>query len=226
MKNIFRLLMIATIIMAMSSAAMSKDFKGVINYKISFPGMDIDPSMAAMMPKMATLTIRGEMSKFVISMGQIGTQSQILDGDNRTVTTLMDMMGQKFYYVQTEDEIQEEQGSGDNVKVDIKDETKEIAGYECKKAVITVTEEGSEMLFTVYFTDEIGSNSLNFDNPIFKDIKGAMLEFEVDTGGGQRMKMEAVSIDKKSIPDSEFEIPEGFVQKTSKEIRQMFGGGM
>ena len=219
-------MMFAAIIMGMSVAVLSKDFKGVINYKISFPGMEIDPAMAGMMPKMATLTIRGEMSKFVISMGQMGTQTQILNGQERTVTTLMDMMGQKFYYVQTEEEIREEQGKNDNVKVDIKDETKEIAGYTCKKAVITVSEEGSEMMFTVYFTDEIGSSSLNFDNPYFEDINGAMLEFEVDTGGGQRMKMEAISVDKKNVAESEFAIPEGYVEKSSKEIRQMFGGGM
>ena len=216
--------MVAAIVMGFASSAISKDFSGVITYKISYPGMEIDASMAAMMPKMATLSIKENMSKFEISMGQMGKQIQIIDGEAKTVTTVMDMMGQKFYYVESEEDIMEEEGSGD-VKVDIKDETKEIAGYECQKAVVTVTESGEEMMFTVYFTEEIGSSSLNIDNPYFKDIPGAMLEFEIDTGAGN-MKMEALSVDKKKLSSSDFEVPEGYEEKTAEEIQQMFGGGM
>lgn len=224
MKKILSFMMIAAIIMGFASTAISKDFSGVITYKISYPGMEIDASMAAMMPKMATLSIKENMSKFEISMGQMGKQVQIIDGEAKTVTTVMDMMGQKFYYVQTEDEIQAEEGA-ENVTVDIKDETKEIAGYECTKAVVTVMESGEEMMFTIFFSEEIGSSSLNIDNPYFKDIPGAMLEFEIDTGAGT-MKMEALSVDKKKLSDSDFEVPEGFEEKSSAEIKQMFGGGM
>jgi GLPGLI family protein len=224
MKKILSFMMVTAIIMGFASTAISKDFSGVITYKISYPGMEIDASMAAMMPKMATLSIKENMSKFEISMGQMGKQIQIIDGEAKTVTTVMDMMGQKFYYVESEDEIMAEEGSGD-VKVDIKDETKEIAGYECTKAVVTVTESGEEMMFTVFFTEEIGSSSLNIDNPYFKEIPGAMLEFEIDTGAGT-MKMEALSIDKKKLSDADFEVPEGYEKKTSAEIKQMFGGGM
>lgn len=224
MKKILSFMMVAAIIMGFASTAISKDFSGVITYKISYPGMEIDASMAAMMPKMATLSIKEDMSKFEISMGQMGKQVQIIDGEARTVTTVMDMMGQKFYYVQTEDEIDAEEGA-ENVSVDIKDETKEIAGYTCTKAVVTVKEGGEEMMFTIYFTEEIGSSSLNIDNPYFKQIPGAMLEFEIDTGAGT-MKMEALSVEKKKLSDSDFEVPEGFQEKTSAEIKQMFGGGM
>ena len=219
-------MMVTAIIMGISVSAYSKDFKGVVTYKITFPGMDIDPSMAAMMPKMAKLSIKGDMSRFEISMGQMGTQVQLINSLDKTVTTCLDMMGQKLYYTETQDEINAELDDKDNVSVDIKDETKEIAGYECQKAVITVNQEGNEMIFTVYYTEEIGSSSMNFDNPFFKEIPGAMLEFEIDTGGGQMMKMEAVSVEKKNVADSEFEVPEGFEEKTQEEIQQMFGGGM
>ena len=219
-------MMVAAIIMGLTSSALAKEFKGDISYKISYPGMEeVDASMAAMMPKIAKLTIKGNMSKFEINMGQMGSQIQIIDGDAKTITTVMSMMGQKFYYVETEDDISDELGENENVSIDIKDETKEIAGYECKKAVVTVIEGGEEMLFTIYFTEEIGSSSMNIDNPYFKDIPGAMLEFEINTGGGT-MKMEAISIKKRSVSDDEFEVPEGYQEKTQEEIDQMFGGGM
>jgi GLPGLI family protein len=225
MKNLFKIMMAAVIIMGITATAMSKDFKGVISYKISYPGLDIDPGMMAMMPKMATLTIKGDMSKFEINMGQMGSQVQIIDGNAKTVTTLMDMMGQKFYYVESEEEISAQVDDTDDIRIDIKDETKEIAGYKCKKALVTVNDSGDEMIFTIFFTEEIGSSALNIDNPYFKEIPGAMLEFEIDAGQG-RMKMEATSVSKKTVSDSEFSIPEGFQKKTSAEIKQMFGGGM
>ena len=225
MKRFLSFMMVAAIIMGLTSSALAKEFKGDINYKISYPGTEVDASMAAMMPKIAKLTIKGNMSKLEINMGQMGSQIQIFDGDAKTITTVMSMMGQKFYYVETEDDISDELGENENVSVDIKDETKEIAGYECTKAVITVKEGGEEMLFTIYFTEEIGSSSMNIDNPYFKDIPGAMLEFEINTGGGT-MKMEAISINKRSVSDDEFEVPEGYEEKTEEEIDQMFGGGM
>lgn len=226
MKKFLKFMMVAVILMGISATAFSKDFKGIINYKISFPGMEIDPSMAAMMPKMATMMIRGNMSKIEISMGQMGSQIMITNGDEKTVTTCLDMMGQKLYYVETEEDLYKDAGADDEVSIEIKDETKEIAGYECKKAVITVNKNGEDLVLTVYFSEKIGSAALNFENPYFKDIPGVMLEFEIDTGGGQMMRMEAISVDKKNVSESEFDVPEGFVKKTSAEIQQIFGGGM
>ncbi len=216
-------MMIAAIIMGLSSSAIAKEFSGVITYKISYPGSEVDASMAAMMPKMANLTIKEHMSKFEINMGQMGSQIQIIDGDAKTITTVMNMMGQKFYYVEMEEDVDVD--ADEKVSIDIKDETKEIAGYECTKALVTVKQGGEEMLFTIYFTEEIGSSAMNIDNPYFKDIPGAMLEFEINTGGGT-MKMEAISVDKKKVDDSEFEIPEGYEEKTEEEVNQLFGGGM
>ena len=224
MKRFFNFLMVAAIIMGMSGATFAKDFKGVINYKITYPGMEVDASMAAMMPKMAILTIRGDMSKFEISMGQMGSQVVIINGESQIITTCMDMMGQKYYYTESQEDIIND-ADKDKVSIDIKDETKEIAGYECTKAVITVKESGEDMLFTIYFTEEITSSSLNMDNPYFKDIPGAMLEFEVNTGGGT-MKMSATSVNKKNVSESEFDVPEGYVKKSAAEVKQMFGGGM
>ncbi|RLD80684.1 MAG: hypothetical protein DRJ15_06410 [Bacteroidetes bacterium] len=223
MKRILSFMMIAAIIMGLSSSAIGKEFSGVITYKITYPGTEVDASMAAMMPKMAVLTIKEHMSKFEINMGQMGSQVQIFDGDANTATTVMNMMGQKLYYVETIEDVDVE--ADEKVSIDVKDETKEIAGYECTKAVVTVNEGGEEMLFTIYYTEEIGSSSMNMDSPYFKDIPGAMLEFEINTGGGT-MKMEAINVDKKKVADSEFEVPEGYEEKTEEEFNQMFGGGM
>jgi GLPGLI family protein len=225
-KNFLKFMLIAAIIMGMSAVSSAKEFKGVITYKISYPGTDIDPSMAAMMPKMATMTLKGNMSKMEISMGQMGRQITITDASAKTVTNVLDMMGQKIYYVQDEEELKSDQPDPGKINVEITDETKEIAGYQCTKAIVTMKEGDDETIFQIYFTEEIGTPDMNFDNALFEKIPGAMLEFEIETGRDMRMKMEAISVKKSNVSDSEFEVPEGFEKKTSKEIRQMMGGGM
>jgi GLPGLI family protein len=105
--------------------------------------------------------------------------------------------------------------------VEVTSETKEIAGYTCKKAIITIPEEDQELI--VYFTEELGSGAINFDNPQFKDINGVMLEFEIPNQNFT-MKLEAVSVEKKNVPESDFTIPDGYQIKTKEELQQMFGG--
>lgn len=199
----------------------AKEFKGVITYKITIEGSGVTEEMKTMMPKTMVMTIKGNKvrSEMVMSMGKT---ISISDGDTKTATMLMDMMGQKFAIQSTTEEIMKEIADAPESKVEVTSETKEICGYTCKKAIITNEEDGIEL--TVYFTDELGSNALNFDNPQFKDINGAMLEFEMPYGGEFNMHMTAITVEKKNVDDSEFTIPEGYQIKTKEELKGMFGG--
>jgi GLPGLI family protein len=153
-----------------------------------------------------------------MSMGKTVT---ISDGDAKTSITLLDMMGQKIAIQSTPEDIQSEMDKGPKTNVNITGETKDILGYTCKKAVITF--EGEETEIIVYFTEELGTKELNFDNPQFKDINGVMLEFEMPNEQFS-MKFNAVSVEKKNIEDTEFAIPEGYQIKTKEEMQGMFGG--
>jgi len=199
----------------------AKEFKGVITYKITVEGSGVTEEMKNMMPKTMTMSILGNKarSEMVMSMGKT---ISITDGDNKETITLMDMMGQKIAIKSTYDEIKADLDKAPAVKVEITSETKDIAGYTCKKAVITNPWDGTEII--VYFTEELGSNKLNFDNPQFKDINGAMLEFEIPNEQFT-MKFSAVSVEKKNVSEDEFTIPEGYQIKTKEEMQGMFGGG-
>jgi GLPGLI family protein len=209
-----------TIFSLFSFQAFAKEFKGVITYKITVEGSGVTEEMKTMMPKTMIMTIKGNKSRseMIMSMGKTVT---ISDGDNKTATTLMDMMGQKIAIQSTTDDIMKELANGPETKVEVTGETKEILGYMCKKAIITVPEDDMELI--VYFTDELGTKELNFDNPQFKDIDGVMLEFEMPNEMFN-MHFEAVSVEKKNVEDSEFTIPEGYQMKTKEEMQSMFGG--
>jgi GLPGLI family protein len=210
-----------TIFALFSFQTFAKEFKGVITYKITVEGSGVTDEMKNMMPKTMTMTIMGNKarSEMVMTMGKT---ISITDGDSKETITLMDMMGQKIAIKSTADEIKAELAKSPNVKVEVTGETKDILGYTCKKAVVTNPDDDTEII--VYFTDELGSSAINFDNPQFKDINGVMLEFEIPNEQFT-MKFSAVSVEKKSVSEDQFAIPDGYQIKTKEEMQGMFGGG-
>lgn len=111
-----------------------------------------------------------------------------------------------------------------DVDVEVSDEIKEIAGYTCKKAVVRLKDgEAKGMEMTVYFTDELGSGMMNYNNPIYKDVQGVMMEYSIDEND-IKMKFTAISVTKKKIGDEEFEIPDGYNVMNMSDFENMFGG--
>lgn len=219
-KNLTLSWLILTIFTLFAFQTFAKEFKGVITFKITVEGSGVTDEMKTMMPKTMIMTIKGNKarSEMVMSMGKT---ISITDGDAKTAITLMDMMGQKIAIQSNYEEIMKEMADSPEAKVEVTSETKEIAGYLCKKAIVTIAEEDQEII--VYFTEELGSSTLNFDNPQFKDINGVMLEFEMPSAEFS-MHFTAVSVEKKNVEDSEFTIPEGYQIKTKEELKSMFGG--
>jgi len=220
-KNLTLNLLLLTLFTLFSFQTFAKEFKGVITYKITVEGSGVTDEMKNIMPKTMTMTIMGNKarSEMVMSMGKT---ISITDGDTKETITLMDMMGQKIAIKSNYDEIKADLEKSSKVKVEITSETKDILGYVCKKAIVTNLEDDSEIY--VYYTEELGSSALNFDNPQFKDINGVMMEFEIPNEQFT-MKFSAVSVEKKSVSESEFTIPEGYQIKTKEEMQGMFGGG-
>ncbi len=212
------------IVFSNPAIAKKKEFKGTISYKISYPEGSVDESMKAMLPKLMKVSIRQGMVKTEINSG-MGKQVEILNIEEKTTTSLLDIMGQKFSIKTSAEEIQDELTKAPETKITYTDETKEIAGYDCKKVIITVKEKDSETETEViaYLADDFSNEGIYFDNPDFKDIKGILLEFEVNSGEIQ-MKFIATSVNKKNIPEKEFAVPEGFKETTKDELQEMFGG--
>lgn len=222
MKKVF-LAFFAISIAGLVFAASPKDFKGVISYKISYEGADLNEQMLSFLPKTMMSYFKDEMSRSDLIMG-MGKTIKIKNGEEKSVITLLDMMGQKVGYKMSYEELMEEMEDGSETEVEIRDETKEIMGYACRRAVIKIkSPEGETTRMNAWFTDELGTNTNHFDTPEFKDIEGILLEFEMQAPQFT-MVFTAVSIDKKKVPSSEFEIPEGFEIKTKEEVEGMFGG--
>jgi len=226
MKKRFQTLCILAVIAILPffSYAGGKPFEGVITYKITYPDSKIPESQLAMFPKLMTVTVKGTKAKTEMSTG-MGNQTEITDYAEKTKVALLDMMGQKYAIKETMAEIQKEIDKEPKPVVVVTTETKTIVGYPCKKAIITTNDDGEKTTTEVWFTSELGSKEINFDNPLYKDIDGMLMEFTM-TQPQITMMFTVSNIEKKSVSAKEFDIPADYKLTTKEELKSKFGGGM
>lgn len=225
MKKIIMKSSLTFILLFMASSALlaGKPFDGVITYKISYPDNKFTEAQLNMVPKVMTVSIKGSKARTEMNVGG-GLVVEILDFVAKTKIALINMMGQKFAIKSTAEEIEKENASQPKGTVNITNETKNIAGYICKKAVVTTDDDGVKTTYEVWFTDELGGKDSNFDNPIYKDINGVMMEFTLKSPQAN-MKLTATSVEKKAVSPKDFEIPADYTLTTQQELKGKFGGG-
>jgi hypothetical protein len=225
MKNNMKTLGIVFLLSFLAPVALmaAKPFEGVITYNITYPDNKFTESQMKMFPKILTVSVKGSKARTELNTS-MGNQISINDYTEKTVINLLDMMGQKFAIKKTSADIEKEIAKEPVAKVNITNETKTIAGYSCKKAIVTTEQDGEKTTYEVYFTNEIGGKGANFDNPLYKDIDGVMMEFLMKTPQFT-MKFTASSVEKKSVASSQFEIPADYKLTTEEELKTKFGGG-
>ena len=103
-------------------------------------------------------------------------------------------------------------------KVTYLDQTKEIAGYSCKKAVLNTYDNKKEEANTIelFYTDEISS----IYDLKFRNIKGTPLEFTVKSKG-MTITYTAKLISTDQQNDHLFEIPEDFTILSMSEFKRL-----
>ena len=154
----------------------------------------------------------------------MSTTSISIDGNDTTLTLLDGMMG-KIAMKTTLDDLDDEQRlayTERDVEL-VEGESKEIAGYTCKKAIITTADENEAV---VWYTEELVP-AYRGGMYLFDEIPGVPLEM-TSSWGKMDMKFVAFDYSKKlKKPEQLFsmEIPKGFTLRTAEEMKQMRGGG-
>lgn len=225
MKNIVKISLLAFSFFLFTfsiSYAGSKPFEGVITFSISYPDSDFDAQTLSVLPKTATMIIKDNMFKMNMNIPG-GKQSNVFDLKDKSGYVLLDMMGQKLA-IRTDAQAYKDESSNIETEVTFSDETKEIAGYECKKAIIKVTdkESGENYSMNVFYTDEIEMPYTNSSKPIFEDIPGVLFEFDIHNKQ-INLSFSAISVKEMKIKDEVFKFPKEYTIKTEEEIRKSFG---
>lgn len=195
-----------------------KSFKGIATFNLAYSG-NIDAATAAQQPKLLTISILGNKQKLSMAAGPV-TFDVISDGDKKETITLIDMMGQKKYYKSNEAEITEEYSKNGVPVIRYLEETKVIAGYTCKKAeYVAKDEDGNESTTVIYYTEELGSEALNFGTNL-QGLKGFPLEYVV-TQKEIITTFSASEVKKGKVKDTDFMIPSDYTEFTAEEKEQM-----
>jgi GLPGLI family protein len=203
----------------------SKPFMGIITFNITYRG-DVSPAQKGMLPTSSVITIKDCKTKTEFASGPV-TQDALTDGSTKTETVLIDYMETKYAYKITSQEQAELMAKSPSPTVNITKATKDISGFTCKQAILTTKQDdGTTVIDTVYFSDEIGCKDLNFYEPNFKDIPGAVLEY---TEFNPQINATAVytvkEIKKTKVSDNIFLIPSDYKEVTKEELKKAFGGG-
>ena len=210
---IVALLMVSSPITLLAQKSLTE---GKILFDISVTGEDMDPQMKAMMPTESTVYIKSGKSRTELSMAMGMSSASIYDSKTGQITALTDFMGNKTYM--TMDASKENAKEG-KPTVEQTSETKTIAGYVCKKAVVKSTN-GSTMV--VYHTDKINAGMAELAGA--KDLGGYPMEYTVDQMGF-KMTFTARSVTAEKVSDDQFKVPAGYKFVTQEELQKMYGGG-
>lgn len=190
------------------------EFEGEIKFGINYE--DLAEEMAAyksMLPSESTLEVKGDFSKMVTPNAMGGETTIILDQSSGEQLTLANQMGNKFAI---KSNIKDQDLS--EVEIEYVDETKEILGYKCKKAIVTGQ---GETEIEIFYTEELGD--ISFSGNAIK-VKGFPMQTTMTQGDMFTMIQTVEKIEKKKIKKIKMDVPSDFEVKTIEEIKKMQQG--
>lgn len=213
----------------MSVVSLNAQIKeGSILYDMKIEGLP--PEQAAMMGDMETkLTFKDGKSLVEVNSMMF---TQQMSADENGMVMLMEQMGNKIAMKQTKAEMEKEEAKSKDKPVDPKieyfNETKTIAGYECKKAIVTIVDKDKkESKVEVWYSEKFANPNKDGKGKgqnIMKGLKGAPFEYST-TMGPMKIKMVAKEVSTDPVPDSKFVLStEGYKLMTADELKAMSGG--
>ena len=156
---------------------LSKD-SGTIAYEITYPDSMKGDMMTSMLPsKMQLKFIPGfVLNEFKAGMGII-TATIIANEEDKTLISLFKVIDKKYALVYTPQETKAEMLKMPKFTIAFENETKMVAGYKCKKAVLTQTDK-PQNVFPVYYTSDIQLKNPNWNLP-YSDVPGVLMEYPI-----------------------------------------------
>lgn len=201
-----------------SASSAASNFEGVVTYEVQAgPGMP--PEYASMFKGVTMKTfVKGTLCRSEEGMG--GSESIIIADSKKPddPTRLVSMFGHK-YAVKLDDSMKKiaAQYIPEIEYIDSANTTKQIAGYTCEKAKITVNVPHSGPVTSyLYYTTDLPYADPEDD---FRGLKGMPMEFSINMGGVS-ITISAKSVEKKSLPDSLFTIPADYKQMSIADMKK------
>lgn len=154
--------------------------------------------------------------------------------DEKGTLLLMDQMGNKFYTKIDPHDSKYQEKEIPDYQIEYTNDTKKIAGYECKKAIIkSKSRDGKEFTADIWYTDQIPNfyekqrytSKRNQGTIFLKQIKGTPLEYTIP-GGPYTIRVIAKEINFNPVPDDIFKLStDGYTEMKPEQLNKMGGSG-
>ena len=131
------------------------------------------------------------------------TQSIFYSGNTGDVTVLKTIGQSKYISFYNAEKWKKQNEVYNGIKTTLTNNTKKILEYDCKQAILNLTNGDSSV---VYYVPSI--KPLMAENAFeFKDVPGLILEYESSAKGKQKVIYVATKVDFDPVPTIQFEIP-------------------
>jgi GLPGLI family protein len=230
-KSYFSLIVIFTLLILSSCSNISFSNgvdEGVIEYDITYPTIAEDNFMLDLMPKnMRTTFVKNNYrSDIIAGMGIFKTSIISTNGSDKLVHSIK-MLKTKYASELTDEDFKTFNPAFNKVEVKLADDVKQIAGYTCKSADVTVVGD-SVWTFKVYYTNEIKIKNANGHTP-FNAIDGVLMEYELFSNN-ILMKFTAKKVVQEKVELSDIELEDDYEMveplKLKSEIQKLFANIM
>ena len=172
--------------------------EGTISYAIQIKNMD---NVASKDSAMVVTYLKGFQSRTDM-VNTLGSETTITDAKTGNAVILKQYSGQKLMITLTRENWDNKYSKFKGIEFKPTTETKEIAGYTCKKAIAQL-KDGTT--FFVYYAPDI--NVINKEyNPVFKSLPGLPVQYEV-AYGKHVFGYTLSAINFNPIPSAKFDIP-------------------
>jgi len=190
--------------------------EGTLIYNISIQTGSIEPKMADMMDGATTaIYIKGSQSRSEL-VSALGSEVTMYDSKKGAGVILKDYSGQKLMITLTKDDWDKKNSKYEGITFETTNETLNIAGYNCKKAIAKLKDGSS---FVVYYSPEVEVADKDYDSQ-FKTLPGLALQYEWQSGK-MKFKYTLSKINFDVVPASKFDIPKsGYRVMTYAEAKK------
>ncbi len=190
--------------------------EGRIEFQITYEQEKVGGYSAHLLPAKMTMEFRDNLVKNTIQGGMgFFNLVNLSDLNNYQFITYLKFIDKRYIFKGDKNEPPCCFGLLDGMDIEFTRQTKDIIGFECRKAIASFPE-GHIESFDIWYTEDLQLDKPNGNTP-FQKIPGVLLEFNTIMGNAN-MHMVARNCDVTRIPARIFELPKNYKRVSKAEI--------
>jgi len=190
--------------------ASKKGYEGTVDFAISYSELPASmKGLESMLPNSQHWAIKDGAARVQEKTSAWGEKALIKKQNDSESSVLIKVLGEQFLIADASDEFPTFS------QVTYFKETKEIAGYKCKKAEAVISETAEPLV--IYYTTKLPAG------PFFPGMPGFPLQYQA-VRQEVLMTFTATKVTPEKVADQQFEVPARHIKITKEALKRKFGG--